>query len=102
MPPDLLADIKKAFLGIREEGRDAFRFLFNSNGKEEHFRFAKIPFSAIAHEVGFVYVMCEASAQILTGNSTNPKSRIRCKRVGVLVQGAGSRVQGPGSRVQGH
>ena len=34
----VLADIQKAFLqvGIKEEDRDAFRFLFNINGREEH------------------------------------------------------------------
>ena len=46
----LLGDIKKAFLqiGIKEEDRDAFRFLFNLNGKEEHLRFARVPFGAEA------------------------------------------------------
>ena len=44
----LLADIKKAFLQIslREQDRDAFRFLFNMNGKEEHLRFTRVPFGA--------------------------------------------------------
>ena len=42
----ILADIQKAFLQIRlkEDDRDAFRFLFNINGIEKHFRFARIPF----------------------------------------------------------
>jgi len=46
----LLGDIKKAFLqiGIKEGNRDAFRFLFNLNGKEEHLRFARVPFGAEA------------------------------------------------------
>jgi len=46
----LLGDIKKAFLqiGIKEEDRDAFRLLFNLNGKEEHLRFARVPFGAEA------------------------------------------------------
>ena len=46
----LLADLKKALLqiGIKEEDRDAFRFLFNINGREEHLRFARIPFGAEA------------------------------------------------------
>ena len=46
----LLGDIKKAFLQIRikEEDRDAFRFLFNLNIKEEHLRFARVPFGAEA------------------------------------------------------
>ena len=46
----LLGDIKKAFLqiGIKEEDRDAFRFLFNLNGNEEHLRFARVPFGAEA------------------------------------------------------
>ena len=44
----LLGDIKKAFLqiGIKEEDRDAFRFLFTLHGKEEHPRFARVSFSA--------------------------------------------------------
>ncbi len=46
----LLADIQKAFLqiAIKEEDRDAFRFLFELNGKEEHFRFARVPFGVEA------------------------------------------------------
>ena len=42
----LLADIQKPFLQIRikEEDRDAFRFLFNINGNEQHLRFARVPF----------------------------------------------------------
>ena len=46
----LLGDIKKAFLqiGIKEEDRDAFRFLFTLHGKEEHLRFARVPFGAEA------------------------------------------------------
>ena len=46
----LLADIQKAFLqiGIREEDRDAFRFLFNVNGVEQHLRFARVPFGVEA------------------------------------------------------
>ena len=46
----LLGDIKKAFLqiSVREEDRDAFRFLFNINGKEERFRFTRVPFGAEA------------------------------------------------------
>lgn len=37
----VLAAIQKAFLqiGVREEDRDVFRFLFNINGKEQHLRF---------------------------------------------------------------
>ena len=46
----LLGDIEKAFLqvGIKEEDRDAFRFLFKKDGKEEHFRFTRVPFGAEA------------------------------------------------------
>ena len=42
----VLADIQKAFLqtGVREEDRDAFRFLFNINGKEQHLRFTRVHF----------------------------------------------------------
>ena len=41
----LVGDLKQAFLqiGIKLEDRDAFRFLFTLNGKEEHLRFMKIP-----------------------------------------------------------
>ena len=43
-------DLKKAFLQIeiKEEYRDAFPFLFNINGREEHLRFARVPFGAEA------------------------------------------------------
>ena len=46
----LIGDLQKAFLqiGIAKEDRDAFRFLFNINNKEEHLRFARIPFGAEA------------------------------------------------------
>ena len=46
----ILGDIEKAFLqvGIKQEDRDAFRFLFKENGKEEHFRFTRAPFGAEA------------------------------------------------------
>ena len=46
----LLGDIEKAFLqvGIKQEDRDAFRFLFKVNGQEEHFRFTRVPFGAEA------------------------------------------------------
>ena len=46
----LVGDVKKAFLqiGIKEEDRDAFRFLFNVNENEEHLRFARLPFGAEA------------------------------------------------------
>jgi hypothetical protein len=42
----LLADIQKAFLQItiKEEERDTFRFLFERDEKEEHFRFSRVPF----------------------------------------------------------
>ena len=48
----LLADIQKAFLqiGIKEEDRDAFRFLFNINGKEQHLRFARVPFGVVPNQ----------------------------------------------------
>ena len=46
----LLGDIEKAFLqiGVRQQDRDAFRFLFNINNKEEHLRFARLPFGVEA------------------------------------------------------
>ena len=42
----VLADIQKAFLqiGVREKDRDAFRFLFNINDKEQHLRLTRVPF----------------------------------------------------------
>ena len=42
----LLGDIEKAFLqiGVKEEDRDAFRFLFNIKGTEKHLRFTLVPF----------------------------------------------------------
>jgi hypothetical protein len=46
-----LADIQKEFLqvGIKEKDRDAFRFLFNINGKsKEHLRFTRVPFGVEA------------------------------------------------------
>ena len=46
----LLADLQKAFLqvGLKEDDRDAFRFLFNINGIEEHLRFTRVPFGVEA------------------------------------------------------
>ena len=46
----LIADLQKAFLqiGLKTCDRDAFRFLFNINGREEHFRFSRLPFGAEA------------------------------------------------------
>ena len=46
----LLGDIEKVFLQIslREEDRDAFCFLFNVNGREECFRFTRVPLGAEA------------------------------------------------------
>ena len=46
----LIGDLQKAFLQIRLKtcDRDAFRFLFNINGREEHFRFSKLLFGAEA------------------------------------------------------
>ena len=46
----LLVDIQKVFLqvGIHDEDRDAFRFLFNLNGNEEHLRFRRVPFGVEA------------------------------------------------------
>ena len=46
----ILADIRKAFLqiGVKEEDRDSFRFLYNINGLEKHLRFARVPFGAEA------------------------------------------------------
>ena len=43
----VLEDIQKAFLqiGVREQDKDAFRFLFNINGKEQHLRFTRVPFA---------------------------------------------------------
>ena len=46
----LLRDIEKAFpqIGIKEEDRDAFRFLFKKDRQEEHLRFTWVPFRAEA------------------------------------------------------
>ena len=46
----LLGDIEKAFLQIslKEEDRDAFRFLLNVNDKEQHFLFTRVPLGAEA------------------------------------------------------
>ena len=33
---------------MKEEDRDAFRFLFNVSDKEQHFRFTRVPFEAEA------------------------------------------------------
>ena len=46
----LLGDIEKAFLqiGVKEEDRDAFRFLFNVKGEERHLRFMRVPFGVEA------------------------------------------------------
>ena len=57
-PQLILADIQKAFLqiGLKEEDRDAFRFIYDVNGVENHFRFTRIPFGVYArrdHAVSF-------------------------------------------------
>jgi hypothetical protein len=46
----LLADLQKAFLqvGLKEDDRDAFRFLFDINGQVEHLRFTRVPFGVEA------------------------------------------------------
>ena len=46
----LLGDIEKAFLqiGVKEEDRDAVRFLFNIKGTEKHLRFTRITFGVEA------------------------------------------------------
>ena len=46
----LLGDIEKAFLqiGVKEEDRDAVRFLFNLKGTEKHLRFTRVPFGVEA------------------------------------------------------
>ena len=46
----LLGDTEKAFLqiGVKEEDRDALRFLFNIKGTEKHLRFTLIPFEVEA------------------------------------------------------
>lgn len=46
----LLADIQKVFLqiGVKEENRDAFRFLFSINDKERHLTFAWVLVAAEA------------------------------------------------------
>ena len=46
----LMADIRGAFLqiAIKEEDRDAFRFLFELDGKEKHFRFTRVQFGVEA------------------------------------------------------
>ena len=46
----LLGDIKKGSLqsGIKEDNRDAFRSIFTLHGREEHLRFARVPFGAEA------------------------------------------------------
>ncbi len=45
-----LADLQKVFLpvGLKEKDRDAFRFLFDINGVEEHLRFTRVPFGVEA------------------------------------------------------
>lgn len=66
----LLADLEKAFLqiAIKNEDRDAFRFLFNINGKEERLRFTRVPFGA------------EASPFSVTSTSNHQSYKILPKR----------------------
>ena len=42
----LTGDLQKAFLqiGLKTCDREAYRFLFNINGREEHFCFSRLPF----------------------------------------------------------
>ena len=46
----VIGDIQKAFLqiGLKPQDRDAFRFLFNLDGREEHFQLARVLFGAEA------------------------------------------------------
>ena len=46
----LIADIRKAFhhIGLKEQDRDAFRFLFDINGQVENLQFTRISFGAEA------------------------------------------------------
>ena len=46
----LLGDIEKAFLqiGVKEQDRDAVRFLFNVKGEDRHLRFMRVPFGVEA------------------------------------------------------
>ena len=46
----ITGDLQQAFLqiGLKTCDRDAFRFLFNINGREEYFRFSSLPFGAEA------------------------------------------------------
>ena len=50
----VLVDIHKAFLQIslEEEDRDPFRFLFNINNQEQHFRFTRVPYGAQSVYIG--------------------------------------------------
>ena len=49
-PLVLLGDIEKVFpqMSLRVDDRDAFCFLFNVNGREECFRFTRVPLGAEA------------------------------------------------------
>ena len=76
----LLADIQKAFLQItvKEEDRDAFRFLFDWNGKEEH-RFATVPFGVEASPflLGATISLRPATTRI-GGHSDSPQREYIC------------------------
>jgi len=71
----VLVDIQKAFLqiGVREEDRDAFPFLLNINGQEQHLRFTRVPFGG-------------ESSQFLLGATLNYHYNQQCKESQETVQ----------------
>ena len=70
---------ESSLVGIKEEYRDAFRFLFNINGREEHLRYTRFPFGAerspfksgvtIQHHLDQQSVELENTVQVLKDNT---------------------------------
>ena len=73
----LIADLQKAFLqiGLKTCDRDAFRFLFNINGREEYFHFSRLPFGAEASPF-----VLGATLLIMTSNQTVTKTHLNLSK----------------------
>ena len=84
-----ISDILKAFLqiGLKEEDRDAFRLLFNSNNQEQHFRFTRVPFGAKGSPLTLaVTINYHLDHQHATLESTVQKNNVLCGQHNARLQ----------------